>query len=508
MAADNFAQNINTKGGATASADDVKIAPPSGISVLIVGAGVGGLMAALECHRKGHNVRILERSHNASAGGDMFTIGLNGRMAINHYPTMKRELDHISIHDGWMRHRKFTGDNIGEPVPMSKMVPAGAGDPIDRQPMMIQLRPLFHAMLYHQLERFGIDVVYGKKVVRYYEDASRGIGGVETDNGENFEADLVFAGDGLNSKSHSIVMGGQGKTQPSGRSIFRAAWPLETAMKDPLVKEYFGLKDGKDPQMQAWMGPNTHSMALSYVDKARDNGLMCWGYTYTEPAGSKGQDTTQDWSRTVSTSEVLEMMNKAPAPGWNDAMHALVRTIPENSIVYWPLLWRDPTPCVHSAGCRVLQIGDAAHTLLPNSGFGASMAIEDAVTIATCLQKAGKDSIETAVKTHALLRADRVSTTQLLGFVNSERFQKTDLNKVGNDKSKVAAKVPKWIYQLDPEKYAEEKYEAAAASLKEGGKPFVNTNLPDGFTPRPWTLEGIEMMEAEGKSIELEGDWS
>ncbi|KAI7673305.1 hypothetical protein KC322_g15767, partial [Hortaea werneckii] len=153
MAADNFAQNINTNGGAAASADDVKIAPPSGISVLIVGAGVGGLMAALECHRKGHQVRILERSHNASAGGDMFTIGLNGRMAINHYPTMKKELDHISLHDGWMRHRKFTGDNIGEPVPMSKMVPAGAGDPIDRQPLMIQLRPLFHAMLFHQLER-------------------------------------------------------------------------------------------------------------------------------------------------------------------------------------------------------------------------------------------------------------------------------------------------------------------------------------------------------------------
>jgi cation diffusion facilitator CzcD-associated flavoprotein CzcO len=49
---------------------DVHCGPPSGINVLIVGAGVGGLVAALECHRKGHNVRIWERSESAAAGGE------------------------------------------------------------------------------------------------------------------------------------------------------------------------------------------------------------------------------------------------------------------------------------------------------------------------------------------------------------------------------------------------------------------------------------------------------
>lgn len=49
---------------------DVHCDPPSGIDVLIVGAGVGGLVAAIECHRKGHNVRIWERSKSAAAGGE------------------------------------------------------------------------------------------------------------------------------------------------------------------------------------------------------------------------------------------------------------------------------------------------------------------------------------------------------------------------------------------------------------------------------------------------------
>jgi ribulose 1,5-bisphosphate synthetase/thiazole synthase len=49
---------------------DVHRDPPSGINILIVGAGVGGLVAAIECHRKGHNVQIWERSKSAAAGGE------------------------------------------------------------------------------------------------------------------------------------------------------------------------------------------------------------------------------------------------------------------------------------------------------------------------------------------------------------------------------------------------------------------------------------------------------
>lgn len=42
--------------------DGVHRCPRTGIRVVVVGAGIGGMMAALECWRKGHDPFILERA--------------------------------------------------------------------------------------------------------------------------------------------------------------------------------------------------------------------------------------------------------------------------------------------------------------------------------------------------------------------------------------------------------------------------------------------------------------
>lgn len=47
--------------------------PKTGIDVLIVGTGLAGLTAAIECVRKGHNVQVLERNSNINTAGEMMT---------------------------------------------------------------------------------------------------------------------------------------------------------------------------------------------------------------------------------------------------------------------------------------------------------------------------------------------------------------------------------------------------------------------------------------------------
>ena len=49
----------------------------SGVRVVIVGAGFGGLCAAIECHRQGHDVQIFESFKELKVLGDIISFGSN-----------------------------------------------------------------------------------------------------------------------------------------------------------------------------------------------------------------------------------------------------------------------------------------------------------------------------------------------------------------------------------------------------------------------------------------------
>lgn len=55
--------------------DGVAEPRPSGIDVIIVGLGIAGLVAAIECHYKGHAVIGLEKSHNIRVLGKFLKMG-------------------------------------------------------------------------------------------------------------------------------------------------------------------------------------------------------------------------------------------------------------------------------------------------------------------------------------------------------------------------------------------------------------------------------------------------
>lgn len=48
--------------------------PSSGIDILVVGAGLGGLTFAIETHRKGHDVRIIDRRPHFNDYGRLIII--------------------------------------------------------------------------------------------------------------------------------------------------------------------------------------------------------------------------------------------------------------------------------------------------------------------------------------------------------------------------------------------------------------------------------------------------
>lgn len=206
-------------------------------------------------------------------------------------------------------------------------------------------------------------------------------------------------------------------------------------------------------------------------------------------------------------------------------MPELIKAAPNGKAVDFKLMWRNPREKWASSNARVIQIGDAAHTFLPTSASGATMALEDAFSLAACLQLSGKSNAPLAVRIHNHLRcaaysldlqystanlgprAERVACAQRMGFKTRELYHNTDWSVMDKDPSRLLRMVGSWVISHDPEKYVYDNY-GNCANYIVAGAPFKNTNAVPGYTYKPWTVQELLAYADRGESIADEGDWS
>ncbi|EME48805.1 monooxygenase-like protein [Dothistroma septosporum NZE10] len=475
--------------------------PASGIDVLVVGTGLAGLTAAVECIRKGHNVRVLERYATINTQGDMYFMGLSATRFFKHWPEMKAEYDSIGLHNAWIETFKHSGEQMIPPLSVAERLRDAGLDP-NTPPGTFQMRPLIYQMFVKQVEKLGVDIEFNRRVVDYFEDEATGKGGCVTEDGKRYEADVVIAADGVGSKSQKLV-GGQVRARSSGRAMWRAAFPIGHLDKDPEVKDFFKMvgPEGNNPVVRTFLGPGTYALTLTRAE------TQIWIMNHNATNSS-----AENWNNKIDSQEVLDQMDEGVgSQPWAPIFKKLVKCTPPNTIVNFELLWRDPQPSWTSPNARVIQIGDAAHSYLPASSNGATQAIEDAVSLASCLQLGGKDHIAEAVRSHIRFRFIRTSCAQKLGFSNAELLQETDWDKVKLDPRRAQPKLPKWVWCHDPEKYTYEHYRRNVENMKAGIK-FDDSDIPPNFPPgykyEPWTIDWIMDCMYKGVAVDLgPGQW-
>lgn len=120
-------------------------------------------------------------------------------------------------------------------------------------PGTFQMRPSIYKMLFDQAANLGIKVEFNQRVIDYYEDSEVGIGGIVTEAGGHYEADIVVTVDGIGSKAQALV-GGQVRAISSGRAIWQAAFPRVYLDQNPEAKEFFGMVNGEHPTIRIWLG--------------------------------------------------------------------------------------------------------------------------------------------------------------------------------------------------------------------------------------------------------------
>ncbi|KAI9163992.1 FAD-dependent monooxygenase fsr3 [Paramyrothecium foliicola] len=448
--------------------------PASGISILVAGAGIAGLGFAIEAYRKGHDVRIIEKRPLFEDFGDIIAIQTPALHTPKKWPGFLERLDKHS-YTPISYTKKFDGSLIGTQ-------PLGRPD----IPTLVTNRSQLHKLLHDYVVELGIQVEFSAAVKEYFEEGE--FGGVVLEDGRRILADLVVAADGAGSRSCHLVIGRKEVAISSGFAVYRVTFPVGPALENPVIAEEF---KGFDNRVSVHIGPGAHVV----IGKTPDQ--ICWVLTHKDEGNAN-----EDWTALASTDKALVYVKD-----WCPFITELINATPNKTCTDWKLMWRNPISTWTSPGGRIIQIGDAAHTFLPTSGSGATMALEDAFSLASCLQISGKGNIPLSVRVHNHMRFVRASCGQKMGFKNRENFHNTDWDAAAAKPQDVTKTVGDWVLNHNPEQYAYDNYAKCANHLLMG-EPFVNTNAPPGYVFKPWTVK--ELIDASEKGIKIvdEGDCS
>jgi 2-polyprenyl-6-methoxyphenol hydroxylase-like FAD-dependent oxidoreductase len=196
------------------------------------------------------------------------------------------------------------------------------------------------------------------------------------------------------------------------------------------------------------LGPDVHFL-FSTLKGGSD---CCWVLTHRDE-----HDIDESWSFPGDLKDVKKVLD-----GWDPLCWKIVSKTPEDKLVDWKLVYRDPLPnWVSGYGTapghgRICLLGDAAHPFLPTSAQGATQALEDGVTLAVLLRQAGKDNVRGALRAYQDVRYERVKAVQKTGETTRDMWHNTDWEKVKKDPTTIQFPREDWVFKHDAEKHAEE----------------------------------------------------
>lgn len=141
------------------------------------------------------------------------------------FPGLHKDFEATGYYASGLSFYAHSGRQVIAPRPAAWDLPGSVHAARDVKVAWIRRRADLSIAMDAQLRRLGICVEYGKKVVKYDEDETKGF--VRTEDGHTYYADLVVAADGIGTKSHHHITGHEAPAMSSGYAVFRGKIPLD-----------------------------------------------------------------------------------------------------------------------------------------------------------------------------------------------------------------------------------------------------------------------------------------
>jgi salicylate hydroxylase len=350
-------------------------------TIVIAGAGIGGLTAALALAQRGFRAVILEKAERLEEAGAGLQLSPNAsRVLIN--LGLEPRLKTVAITPDAISIMSAQGGGEIARLPLGEAATFRAGAPY----WIVHRADLQSALLAQVRDNSDIELRLGSQ----FEDAATHAKGIAVGQRRGMsrqqETALALIGaDGVWSQvRHQLFP--QIQPQFSGLIAWRGTIEARQLPRELAPR-----------RVQLWMGPNAHLVAYPISGGRQINVVAILPGTWSRPG----------WSEPGNPNDIKSHFSAR----WPGALRMMIGAVDEWR--RWALFTlRDGG--VWNSGPMAL-LGDAAHAMLPFAAQGAGMAIEDAAVLAKCLSESMTDSaagIALSLQRYAGLRRFRLARVQ------------------------------------------------------------------------------------------------
>lgn len=352
--------------------------------ILIVGAGIGGLTAALALLRKGLDVDVYEQAPELGEVGAGVQISPNGNRVLHEIGVLD-EVRKTAVETQSKEIRLWNTGQTWKLFDLGTIAVERYG-----MPYLTVYRPDLHAALADGVRAIKPGAIHlNAKCVGFEQRGARV--SIRLQDGRTAESDALIGADGVHSGIRTQLFGAD-KPKFTGIIAWRTVAPMERLPK------HLNRMVGSN-----WVGKGGH---VVHYPVRRGELMNCNSLI------ERNDWTIESWSTVGDLDECLRDF-----AGWHDDIHQIFRN--GRSLAKWALMLREPM-ARWSEG-HITLLGDACHAMLPMLAQGAVMALEDGFILARCFEKYGED-IPAALQAYEAARRERANKTITGSAENAKRF--------------------------------------------------------------------------------------